>query len=226
MGILPRVSLATPEGASVQLHATWPSSAPTHPFVSHKTFPLAQLGAFVTADEWAAVVTVVENAIAEARPGGRLAVTLANMACVSSLLLLIAAFVGSVLLSLTSCLDLDGAPASPPACTMGKATGWLCVPLFFAVIWLGCAYTPRLSRQWCADATVHLRADLPQMQRAAPRLKIDVENAALLNVTLSITPTVEAVRAKKLADKLTAATEVEEVSQKNASKRGLSEKLL
>jgi len=203
MGIVPGVSRLGPprdQGSAVQLHATWPSSAPVRPFISNERYPRG-LREFVSPSEWAVVVGVVDYAIAAGRPGRR--VTVANVACVASLVLFLVGLLIGMLRYFVGCTELpDGAPANDSDCTTGKATVAFSVACFCTALWLGCVLTPQLSKAWCAEAATQLHVEMAEMRSAAPQLQFELENVSALNLSLKISPTREAIRKKQLADKL------------------------
>eukprot|EP01046_Picozoa_sp_COSAG06_P036553 COSAG06_NODE_4042_length_4635_cov_277.524912_2_plen_361_part_00 len=203
MGIVPGVSRLGPprdQGLAVQLHATWPSSAPVRPFISNERYPRG-LREFVSPSEWTVVVGVVDYAIAAGRPGRR--VTVANVACVASLVLFLVGLLIGMLRYFVGCTELpDGAPANDSGCTSGKTIVAFAVACFCSALWLGCVHTPRLSKAWCAEAVAQLHVEMAEMRSAAPQLQFELENVSALNLSLKISPTREAIRKKQLADKL------------------------
>lgn len=185
----------------MQVHATWPSSAPVRAFVANIEFP-RKLEAFVSPDEWSAVVGVVDRAILAGRPGVH--VTVANYAIFLSLVLVIAGVLVAGTDYAIGCTEMrDGTPASSSDCGASKTIGAFTAACLCLAVWLGCVQMPRMSKQWCARAQEELaRTGLTNMRSIAPKLEFQLENTLLLHVSLHISPTVSALRQKALDDKL------------------------
>ncbi len=203
MGNVPGVSRVGPprdNGLSVQVHATWPSSAPVRPFIANTEFP-RRMEAFVSRDEWSAIVEVVERAVHAGHPGA--CVKAANYGLFSGLLLILGGLVVGVPQYFVSCTPLyDGNPANSAECGRSKTMEGLAVVCLCVALWLGCVKMPRLSTKWCTRATEELRTGLNDMRSAAPKLDFQLENASTLNFTIHISPTATALRQKALDDKL------------------------
>ena len=201
MGNVPGVSRVGPprdQGLSVQVHATWPSSAPVRPFIANTEFP-RRMEAFVSRDEWSAIVGGVECAVHVGHPGA--CVTAANYGLLSGLLLILGGLVVGVPQYFVSC-TLNGTPTNSADCERSKTVEALTVSCLCVALWLGCVKMPRLSTKWCARAAEELRTGLTDMRSVAPKLDFQLENASTLNFSIHISPTATALRQQALEDKL------------------------
>ena len=203
MGNVPGVSRVGPprdQGVSVQVHATWPCSAPVRPFLANAEYPRG-LEAFVAPAEWSAVVGVVDRSIAAGRPGAR--VTVSNFTIFFSLLFILAGVLVGIPKYLISCVELaDSMQIGNSDCATSKTIGYWTAALMLLAIWLASVQMPRLSKQWCARAAEELLAGLAEMHSVAPKLDFVLQNASELNISLHISPSATALRQKALDDKL------------------------
>ena len=191
---------------SVQVHVTWPSSAPVRAFVANTEYP-RKLEAFVSPPEWSAVVGVLDRAILAGRPA-RTHVTVANYTIFVSLALVIAGVLVGSTDYVIGCTEMrDGTPASTSDCGTSKTIGTFTAACLCLAMWLGCVQMPRLSKQWCAQAKEELtRTGLTNMRSVAPKLEFLLENTLMLHMSLHISPSVSALRQKALDDKLVRST--------------------
>jgi hypothetical protein len=121
--------------------------------------------------KWAVLVGTVDYAICAGTPGGR--VTAANVGFPSSVVLF---FVGLVV-SGTQFVHCGAGPNDDCTTLMGCAA--LSVASLCAALWLNFREMPRLSEAWCAQAAARLRAEIPELQAAAPQLELEIAALSL-----------------------------------------------
>jgi hypothetical protein len=193
-------------GAGVPQHrlgATWGSSAPIKPLIDAH-YP-RNLRAFVGVSKWAVLVGTVDYAICAGNPGGR--VTAANVGFPSSVVLF---FVGLVV-SGTQFVHCGAGPNDDCTTLMGCAA--LSVASLCAALWLNFREMPRLSEAWCAQAAARLRAEIPELQAAAPQLEFEIAALSPLAFALHASPTREALQQQRLASKLGRSQSMDAVRQ-------------